>query len=456
MSSLAEKTIAAISTPAGEGGIGIVRISGEDAVKIGDTVFKSVSGRKISSLAGYTALFGHVYSGGEMLDEAVATFFKAPKSYTGEDVVELSCHGGSFVTAALLRAVLEAGAALAEGGEFTKRAFLNGKMDLSGAESVMGIISAKSREELKLQLAAKKGKTAKEVAEIEALLLELSADFAAYSDYPDEDLPELSPDNFGRLLNLAKEKTEKLLSTYDSGRVLREGVITAIVGKPNVGKSTLMNMLSREERSIVTAKAGTTRDVIENTVNFAGLTLILADTAGIRNTDDEVEGVGVTLAKERLGSAQLVLAVFDASEETDENDKEIISLLDKGNTLVVLNKADKEEKINKELFVGFKTVVISAKENFGTEELEGAVKEISGAAAIDPAAAVLLSERQRDLAFKAKGAIDEAEALLKAGYTIDAVGVCVDDALAALYTLDGKRVTNEVADEVFRRFCVGK
>lgn len=453
---MAEKTIAAISTPSGEGGIGVIRISGSEAVSIGDKVFRSVSGKKLSELSGYTALFGHIYSGEELLDEAVATVFLAPKSYTGEDVVELSCHGGGYVTSAVLRAVLEAGATLAEGGEFTKRAFLNGKLDLSAAESVMGIISAKGKEELKLQLAAKSGKTSKEVGEIEATLLELSADFAAYSDYPDEDLPELSYDNFFRLLKEAKEKTEKLLSTYDSGRVLREGLKTAIVGKPNVGKSTLMNMLSREERSIVTSIAGTTRDVIENTVNFAGVTLILADTAGIRSTEDEVEGVGVTLAKERLSSAQLVLAVFDASETFDENDKEIISLLDKDNTVVVLNKSDKGDKTDKKLFDGFKTVVISAKENLGEEDLAAAVKEISGVGHLDPAAAVLLSERQRDLAFKAQKAISEAEQLLKAGYTIDAVGVCVDDALAALYTLDGKRVTNEVADEVFRRFCVGK
>lgn len=453
---MAEKTIAAISTPSGEGGIGVIRISGKEAVSVGDKVFRSASGKKLNALSGYTALFGHIYSGEELLDEAVATVFLAPKSYTGEDVVELSCHGGGYVTSAVLRAVLEAGATLAEGGEFTKRAFLNGKLDLSAAESVMGIISAKGKEELKLQLAAKSGKTSKEVGEIEATLLELSADFAAYSDYPDEDLPELSYDNFFRLLKEAKEKTEKLLSTYDSGRVLREGLKTAIVGKPNVGKSTLMNMLSCEERSIVTSIAGTTRDVIENTVNFAGLTLILADTAGIRSTEDEVEGVGVTLAKERLSSAQLVLAVFDASEETDENDKEIISLLDRENTVIVLNKSDKGDKIDKTLFDGFRTVVISAKENLGEEDLAAAVKEISGVGHLDPAAAVLLSERQRDLAFKAQKAISEAEQLLKGGYTIDAVGVCVDDALAALYTLDGKRVTNEVADEVFRRFCVGK
>lgn len=450
------KTIAAVSTPSGEGGIGVIRISGKEAVSIADRVFKSVSGKKLSELQGYCALFGHIYWENELIDECVATVFLAPKSYTGEDVCELSCHGGGVVLSAVLRAVLKAGASLAEAGEFTKRAFLNGKMNLAEAESVMGLISAKSREELRLQLAAKSGRISKEIDQIESFLLELSADFAAYSDYPDEDLPELSEDNFKRLLSLAKSGLENLLSTYDSGKVLREGIKTAIVGKPNVGKSTLMNMLSGESRSIVTDIAGTTRDIVENTVNLNGITLILADTAGIRRTDDKVETVGVELAKERLHTAQLVLAVFDTSLPLDNDDKEILSLLTADNTVILLNKSDIGQAISADKFDGFKTIIVSAKNGNGIEELEKAVKELSGTSRLDPSAAVLLNERQRDLAEKAYSAVLEAEQLLSSGYTIDAVGVAVDEALSHLYTLDGKRVTNEVADEVFRRFCVGK
>lgn len=453
---MSEKTVAAISTPAGEGGIGVIRISGKDAINIADKVFKAATGTPLTELSGYSAAFGYVFDGDEQIDEAVATVFLEPKSYTGENVCELSCHGGRFVTSSVLRAVLSAGATLAAPGEFTKRAFLNGKLDLIEAESVMGLISAKSREELRVQLAAKRGRVSEELDKIEAALLELSADFAAYSDYPDEDLPELSGDNFMRLITFAENELKKLLSTFDSGKVLREGVATAIVGKPNVGKSTLMNMLSREKRSIVTEIAGTTRDVIENTVNFAGLNLILADTAGIRQTEDTVEGVGVELAKERLVSAQLVLAVFDSSEEFDSNDKEIISLLTPENTVIVLNKTDKERRLEKELFRGFKTVLISAKNNEGEQELEQAVREITAADSVDPAAAILLSERQRDLVLKAHSAVGEAKNMLASGFTIDAVEVCVEEALSVLYTLNGKRVTNEVADEVFRRFCVGK
>ena len=453
---MAERTIAAISTPSGEGGIGVIRISGSEAIRIADRVFKSVSGKELTSLSGYSALFGHVIHNDEIVDEAVATVFLAPKSYTGEDVCELSCHGGSYVTKAVLRAVLSAGATLAQPGEFTKRAFLNGKLDLTEAESVMGLIAAKSREELRLQLAAKMGRTSKEIADIEATLLELSADFAAYSDFPDEDLEELSPENFSRLLKKARQGLEGLISTYDSGRVLREGIKTAIVGKPNVGKSTLMNLLSKEERSIVTDVAGTTRDVIENTVNIGSITLILADTAGIRATEDLVEEVGVRLAKDRIGSSQLTLAVFDCSSPLDADDRDILTLLDPATTLVVLNKSDKGQMVSEADFTDFTTVLISAKQGNGADELEKAIANISGISRLDPAAAVLLSERQRDLATQALSAAVEAENLLNAGYTPDAVGVCVDEALTHLYTLDGKRVTNEVADEVFRRFCVGK
>ena len=233
----------------------------------------------------------------------------------------------------------------------------------------MGLIAAKSREELRLQLAAKMGRTSKEIADIESTLLELSADFAAYSDFPDEDLEELSPENFSRLLKKARQGLEGLISTYDSGRVLREGIKTAIIGKPNVGKSTLMNLLSKEERSIVTDVAGTTRDVIENTVNIGSITLILADTAGIRATDDLVEEVGVRLATDRIGSSQLTLAVFDCSSPLDADDRDILTLLDPATTLIVLNKSDKGQMVSDAHFPDFTTVLISAKQGNGADEL---------------------------------------------------------------------------------------
>ncbi|MBR6572892.1 MAG: tRNA uridine-5-carboxymethylaminomethyl(34) synthesis GTPase MnmE [Clostridia bacterium] len=453
---MSEKTIAAISTPEGQGGIGVVRISGSQAFSVGDKVFKSLSGKKLSSLSGYTALFGKVQKDGEVIDEAVATVFRAPKSYTGEDVCEISCHGGRYVTEAVLRAVLEAGATAAAPGEFTKRAFLNGKMDLAQAESVAGLIAAKGEQELKLQLAAKDGRVSKEIGEIEALLLEFSSDLAAYNDYPDEDLSELDPENFNKILYKAKGALEKLLKNYDSGSLLLEGIRTAIVGKPNVGKSTLMNLLAGKNRSIVTEIAGTTRDIIEDTVRFGQLTLLLADTAGIRQTDDIVENAGVDLAKQRIENAQLVLAVFDTSTPFDDDDRQILELIKGKNCVVVLNKTDKGSVIDKGLLKEFEIVEISAKEGLGAEELQKAVVKVTNAGNIDSSAAVLVSRRQRDLAVKALNSVNEAVAILNSGMTLDAVGVLIDEALTQLYSIDGKRVTNQVADEVFRRFCVGK
>ncbi len=451
---MAEKTIAAISTPSGEGGIGIVRISGEKSAEICDRVFKNINGRTVSSLSGYSALFGHIYSEKELLDEAVVTRFLAPHSYTGEDVCEIACHGGNVVLSLVLRTVLSAGATLAAPGEFTKRAFLNGKMDLAEAESVMGLITAGSKEELQLHIAAKSGRTSREIERAEKALITLAANFAAYSDYPDEDLPELQPEAFSSLLGEARDILSSLLSTYDSGKIIREGIKTAIVGKPNVGKSTLMNLLSGETRSIVTDVAGTTRDVIEERVKCGDLTLVLADTAGIRSSSDTVEAVGVELAKERIETAQLVLAVFDASVPLDRDDTEILELIRDKKSIVLLNKTDKGSVASAP--DGFRTVYISAKEGKGADELISAITELSGTENIDSSAAVILNERQRDLARKAYSCVLEAEGLLKSGYTIDAVSVCVDDALSLLYTFDGKRVTNEVADEVFSRFCVGK
>ncbi len=451
---MAEKTIAAISTPLGKGGIGVVRISGEKSAEIADKVFKNVNGKAVSDLSGYSALFGHIYNQYGLLDEAVVTRFCSPNSYTGEDVVEISCHGGTFVVSAVLRAVLDAGATLAAPGEFTRRAFLNGKMDLAEAESVMGLISARSEQELKMNLAAKSGKVSKEIERAENALIALAANFAAYSDYPDEDLPELQPEAFRKLLSEAKEILDKLLSTYDSGKIIREGIKTAIVGKPNVGKSTLMNLLSGEERSIVTDIAGTTRDVIEERVRCGKLTLVLADTAGIHTSEDMVESVGVERAKQRIETAQLILAVFDATTPLDCDDEEILSLIKNKNSLVLVNKTDKADII--QIPDGFNVVKISAKEGTGKDELLAGIEKLVGIADIDSSSAVILSERQRDLANKALDCVNEAAVLLNGGYTVDAVSVCVDEALGYLYTFDGKRVTNEVADEVFRRFCVGK
>lgn len=453
---MASKTIAAIASASGEGALGVIRISGEKAIEIADSVFSSVSGKSLKELKGYTAAYGEIKDEETRLDDAVALVFKAPHSYTGEDVVEISVHGGSVMLRSILRLILSRGAVLAEAGEFTKRAFLNGKLDLTKAESVMGLISARSEAELRLSRTAHSGKVAEKIAEIEADLVAADASVAAFSDYPDEDIEGLNPENFLKMLKNAEKTLRKMLKDYDAGKILREGIRTAIVGKPNVGKSTLMNMLSGEERSIVTSVAGTTRDIIEETVTIGDITLRLADTAGIHETEDTVESIGVRLAKERIETSQLVLAVFDSTLPLDNEDTELLEAVKNKNTIVIINKTDLESVIDNKAFKGMRSVEISAKQGKGYDELKEAIIEISGTAELSADSAVLIGERQRACAERALDGVGEAISALETGCTMDAVGVCIDDAISALFELTGKRVTNEVTDEIFCRFCVGK
>ncbi len=453
---MSERTIAAIATPLGEGSIGVIRISGDKAIEIADKVFFAFSGKPLSELSGYSAAYGEIKDGENIIDDGVALVFRSPKSYTGEDVVEISLHGGRIILKTVLRLILQNGAFMAAAGEFTKRAFLNGKLDLTKAESVMGLISANSEAELRLSRAAHIGKVSEKIDAIEADLVSADASIAAYSDYPDEDIEGLSYDNFLKMLGSARAEIEKMLSTYDAGRVLREGIETVIVGKPNVGKSTLMNMLSGAERSIVTEVAGTTRDIIEDTVTVGDITLRLADTAGIHETQDTVESIGVKRAIVRIDKAELVLAVFDSTMPLDSDDLKLLETVKGKNTVVVVNKTDLESKIDMTAFSGMRVVTVSAKNNTGYEELSREIAEISGTANLNPDTAVLISERQRACTERALDGVNEAINALTSGQTMDAVGVCVDDALSALFELTGKRVTNEVTDEIFRKFCVGK
>lgn len=453
---MSDRTIAAIATPLGEGSLGVIRISGEAALGIADKVFFAFSGDKLSDLSGYRAAYGEIKEGDRVLDDAVALVFRAPKSYTGEDVVEISVHGGRILLREVLRLILKNGAFSAEPGEFTKRAFLNGKTDLTRAESVMGLISAKSEAQLRLSRAAHIGKVSGKIQEIERDLVALDASIAAFSDYPDEDIEGLNYENFLKMLENAETALQQMLSTYDAGRILREGIDTAIVGKPNVGKSTLMNMLSGAERSIVTEVAGTTRDIIEETVTVGDIVLRLADTAGIRDTDDRVESIGVDRARKRIETAGLILAVFDCTKPLDKDDYALLDSIRGKNVIVIINKTDLSCRLDKSAFKGFKIAETSAKKGDGYEILCKAIAETAGTADLDPDSAVLLNERQHACAQRALDGVIEAINALKCGCTMDAVGVCVDDAIAALFELTGKRVTNEVTDEIFRRFCVGK
>ncbi|MBQ8794423.1 MAG: tRNA uridine-5-carboxymethylaminomethyl(34) synthesis GTPase MnmE [Clostridia bacterium] len=451
------RTIAAIATPLGEGGISVIRISGEDAISIADKCFYAFSGKALSALDGYMAAYGKVVdNNGSALDDAVALVFRAPKSYTGENVVEISVHGGTVIARQVLRRVLECGAVLATGGEFTKRAFLNGKLDLTKAESVMGLISARNDAAAKISRGAREGRISRDTQDILNKLLETAASLAAFADYPDEDIPNLNEENFAALLDECRFKCEKLISTYDTGRIIREGINCAIVGKPNVGKSTLMNLLCGSDRSIVTDIAGTTRDVVETTINIGDVTLNLADTAGIHDTNDTVEKFGVDKAKEKIDNAELLLAVFDNSSAIDNDDRQLLGSIKDKKCIIILNKTDLPQQFDKQELSCFETIEISAREGNGMAELCSAINRVCKLEMLSPDDTVLINERQRDCVNRALNAVVSASDALAYGMTLDAVGVCIDDAIAALLELTGKRVTNEVCDEIFKRFCVGK
>lgn len=451
-------TIAAISTGQAAGGIGIVRISGENALSVADRIFKSVSGLKLKELSGYRAALGTVFLDEKPVDEAIATVFRAPKSYTGEDVVELSCHGGLYVTRQVLRAALSAGAVAAEPGEFTKRAFLNGKMDLTKAEAVMSIISAQGEQAKAAALGTLDGLLYRKISGVSGELKGLAASLSAWVDYPDEEIEDLPDEKILSVLESAKTSLADLIARFDCGRAVLEGVDTAIVGKPNVGKSTLMNLLTGTEKSIVTDIAGTTRDIVEETAVVGGVVLRLCDTAGLRETEDKVESIGVARAKQKLETATLILAVFDASAPLEEQDEALFPLCKEKHAIAIVNKTDLPSKLDTNILdtVFNKVVYISAKENNGLQSLEQTIAEVLGTAAFDSSAATLMNERQLACCSAALDSVKEAHDALSAGVTRDAVQVCVDSAIESLDTLTGERATESVVNEIFSRFCVGK
>ncbi len=453
-----DNTIAAISTANGIGGMGVIRISGDNACQVAQNVFRSVSDKNITHMKGYTATFGMVYDDGEPIDEAVALVFKAPHSYTGEDVVEISCHGGLYVTKRVLRAVLKNGAVSAQPGEFTKRAFLNGKMGLTEAEAVMDIISARGKQSAKAALSCMEGKLRQRIDGVRDILLNTAAHLSAWADYPEDDIPQVENDNLISTLKGCQDELDSLLKTYDAGKIIREGVNTVIAGKPNVGKSTLMNLLSGCERSIVTNVPGTTRDVIEETVMLGDIPLNLSDTAGIHLTDDPVEKIGVERAKDRILKAGLVLAVFDSSQPLSDDDKALIDLLTDAPALAVINKTDLEQKLDTEYIQSkIKNIVfISALMGNGSAELESKVAQIVGTSNLDSSQGILATERQRNSAESAFNFIKEAIDAVNMGITLDAVTIIIEEAINSLLELTGERVTEAVTDKIFARFCVGK
>lgn len=451
-------TIAAISTAQGQGGIGVIRVSGEQAFTIVDKIFKSVSGKKIMDIKGYTALFGHIYNNEEVLDEAVVLKYVAPKSFTGENVVEISCHGGMYITKEVLNAVIMAGASLAEPGEFTKRAYLNGKMDLTEAESVMDIISAKSKSAARAALFVKDGALFKKSQQVKQLLLDKAAHLSAWADYPEEDIPEVSEDSIMEAIDESISILEKLLSTYDMGQVVKEGIDTVIAGRPNAGKSTLMNLLVGREKSIVTNIAGTTRDVVEDTVLVGNVMLKLSDTAGIRDTDNEIEKIGVQKTFDKINGAGLVIALFDNNEKLNSEDIDLINKIKDMPCIAVINKIDLEDKVDKKYITDNieNVVYISAKQQDNIDELKNMIEKIAGTEDFDPSAGIIANERQRNAIRNAVNSLYEAKESLAMGMTMDAITVSLQETIDYLLELTGEKAGEEIVDSVFHNFCVGK
>lgn len=451
-------TIAAISTAQGQGGIGVIRVSGEDAFTIVDKIFKSVSGKKIMDIKGYTALFGHIYNNEEVLDEAVVLKYVAPKSFTGENVVEISCHGGMYITKEVLNAVIMAGASLAEPGEFTKRAYLNGKMDLTEAESVMDIISAKSKSAARAALFVKDGALFKKSQQVKQLLLDKAAHLSAWADYPEEDIPEVSEDSIMEAIEESISILEKLLSTYDMGQVVKEGIDTVIAGRPNAGKSTLMNLLVGREKSIVTNIAGTTRDVVEDTVLVGNVMLKLSDTAGIRDTDNVIEKIGVQKTFDKINGAGLVIALFDNNEVLNSEDIDLINKIKDMPCIAVINKIDLEDRVDKKYITDNieNVVYISAKQQDNIDELKNMIEKIAGTEGFDPSAGIIANERQRNAIRNAVNSLYEAKESLAMGMTMDAITVSLQETIDYLLELTGEKAGEEIVDSVFHNFCVGK
>jgi tRNA modification GTPase len=452
------KTIAAIASGNAPGGIGVIRISGDDAIKIAASVFSPMDGSSLLDLKGYRAKYGNIVFEGKKADNAVALVFRAPKSYTGENVAELSIHGGMLALQNTLQAVFDAGAVPAEAGEFTKRAFLNGKIDLTQAESIAEIISAQGQAQLKASFNALQGVLSNEINGVLEKLLDMSALMAAWVDYPDEEIPELEEAELENALVEASSRLKKLLDNYDSGQTITCGVDTVIAGRPNAGKSSLMNMLSKTEKSIVTHIEGTTRDIVEDSVRLGDIVLHLKDTAGLRSSEDFVESIGIEKAYKAIDDAQLVLAVFDVSQELSADDFDLIEKCKGKNCVAVINKTDLDTVMDVDIIEkAFENVVyISAKNNEGLEELTNEVKSVLGVANFDTNAPLLANLRQKQNCERAYKSICEALDGVRTGITYDAINVMIDSAADELLSLTGKKATTEVVNNIFSKFCVGK
>ena len=454
-------TICAISTAIGEGGIAIIRVSGDKALDIVSKIFKPKNGKDIKDMKSYTMRYGHIIdiNNEELIDEVIISYMKGPRSFTAEDTVEINCHGGVTSTNKVLETVIKAGARLAEPGEFTKRAFLNGRIDLSQAEAVMDLITAKTELAMKSALMQSNGSLSQRINKLNEYLLNVLAliEYAVDFTEDDEEIDPTIPIRVKESLEKAHEDIYKLLKSADEGKIIRDGLSLAIVGKPNVGKSSLLNILLKEKRAIVTDVAGTTRDVIEEYINLDGIPVKIIDTAGIRETDDIVEKIGVEKSREKIDEADLVLLVLDSSRELEKEDKEIIDVIKNKKSIVLLNKIDLHTKIDNSILNNFENIIkISAKEDIGIDGLKNEIKNMFFSGKIDSESLIISNSRHKQALIRAGENCNEALIRLNNNEYLDLISIFVTAALKALGEITGSELEEDLVNKIFREFCCGK
>ena len=454
-------TIVSISTAPGIGGIGIIRMSGEETYNIIEKIFKPLKYQKIEDIKGYTMKYGNIIDNGEIIDEVLVSYFRSPKSYTTEDMCEINSHGGNVILKRILDVCLKNGANLAEPGEFTKRAFLNGRIDLSQAESVIDVINAKSEKEAKSGIKQLEGYLSKEIHQIKQEIMDVLVNIEVSIDYPEYDTPEVQKNDMKNMLNSVHSKLLRLEKSFDNGKIIKDGIKTAIIGKPNAGKSSLLNAILNENRAIVTDIEGTTRDTIEEFVTINGIPLKLVDTAGIRKAKDEVEKIGIIKSIDEANDADLVIAIFDSSKELNEEDIEILKLIENKNVIILLNKSDLNTVLNEndERFTRItnRILKISALNKEGIEKLYKIISEMFNLNEINLDNEVLITNvRHKNIISKAIENVKKAEEALDIDMPTDIITIYIKEILEDLGEITGEVVTEDVINEIFSKFCLGK
>lgn len=436
-------------------------MSGQLCFEVLDKMFIQKNKQSIEEIKGYTIKYGNIVDNGEVIDEVLVSYFKAPKSYTMENMCEINSHGGNIIVKKILELCLKNGAELAEPGEFTKRAFLNGRIDLVQAESVIDIINAKSEKEVKTGIKQLEGLLSKEIAEIKQEIMDVMINIEVSIDYPEYDVEDVANAEITDMLDSVKKKLERLERSFDNGKVIKEGIKTAIIGKPNAGKSSLLNAILKEDRAIVTEYEGTTRDTIEEFVNINGIPLKLIDTAGIRETKDEVEKIGIAKSRETANTADLIIAIFDASKEIDEEDLEVIDFIKNKKAIIILNKMDLKAKIdenNENLKkLSGNIIKMSALKNVGIDKLYEKITEMFNLNEINlDNENVITNVRQKNLITKAIENVKKAKETIEQKMPIDIVAIFIKDILEDLGKITGEVVTEDIIEEIFANFCLGK